>query len=104
MPQAWEDSIGKHPVTPGEVLPAKELLADMLLQLDENLNALQAYEAVLNKCPNRFNSLYGAAKAAEKCSKQQKDIYYYKQLLSIVDTGGCNRQEITEARKFLAKA
>ena len=99
-----EDSIGKHPVTPGEVLPARELLADMLLQLDENLNALQAYEAVLNKCPNRFNSLYGAAKAAEKCSKQQKAIYYYKKLLSIVDSEGCKRQEIIEARKFLAKA
>jgi hypothetical protein len=42
-----EDSTEKHPVTPGEVLPARELLGDMLLQTNQNPEALQAYEAVL---------------------------------------------------------
>ncbi len=49
-----EDSTGKHPVTPGEVLPARELLGDMFLQMNQYQYALQAYEAVLTKCPNRL--------------------------------------------------
>ena len=100
-----EDSTGKHPVTPGEVLPARELLGDMFLQMGENEEALQAYEAVLKKCPNRFNSLYGAGKAAEKSGDKQKTIYYYKQLLTITDftdSTGSGRQELLYVRKFLA--
>ncbi|MGK2864123.1 MAG: hypothetical protein ACSLE0_19485, partial [Chitinophagaceae bacterium] len=61
-----EDKTEKHPVTPGEVLPARELLADMLMQMNEPLKALDMYESNLKKRPNRLNSLMGAAKAAEK--------------------------------------
>jgi hypothetical protein len=61
-----EDSTEKHPVTPGEVLPARELLGDMLLELNENKDALEAYKIVLKKNPNRFNSIRGAALATEK--------------------------------------
>ena len=96
-----EDSTEKHPVTPGEVLPARELLGDMLLQLKQNENALQAYEAVLKKSPNRFNSLYGAGKAAEKSGDYQKAIFYYKQLSTIADSANSNRPELSEARSFL---
>ena len=96
-----EDSTEKHPVTPGEVLPARELLGDMLLQLKQNENALQAYEAVLKKSPNRFNSLYGAGKAAEKSGDYQKAIFYYKQLSTIADSANSNRPELSEVRSFL---
>ena len=96
-----EDSTEKHPVTPGEVLPARELLGDMLLQLKQNENALQAYEAVLKKSPNRFNSLYGAGKAAEKSGDYQKVIFYYKQLSTIADSANSNRPELSEAKSFL---
>lgn len=98
-----EDSTSKHPVTPGEVLPARELLGDMFLQMNDNENALQAYEAVLTKCPNRFNSLYGAGKAAEKSGNKQKAIYYYKQLSTITDLANSDRQELFDVRKFLTK-
>ena len=54
-----EDSTEKHPVTPGEIIPARELLADMLLEAGKKKEALDAYEAVLKKCPGRFNSLQG---------------------------------------------
>jgi tetratricopeptide (TPR) repeat protein len=97
-----EDSTGKHPVTPGEVLPARELLGDMFLQMDENQNALQAYEAVLKQCPNRFNSLYGAGKASEKSGEEQKSIFYYKQLLAITDSSTSDRNELADVRKYLA--
>jgi len=99
---AMEDSTGKHPVTPGEVLPARELLGDMFLQMGENENALQAYEAVLTKSPNRFNSLYGAAKAAAKKGDEQKAVYYYRQLPAIINSANAGRQELIDAKKYLA--
>ena len=55
-----EDKTEKHPVTPGEVMPARELLGDMFLHLKKWDSALTAYEADLQKHPNRFNGLYGA--------------------------------------------
>jgi tetratricopeptide (TPR) repeat protein len=96
-----EDSTGKHPVTPGEVLPARELLGDMLLQMNNNAAALQAYEAVLTKSPGRLNSLYGAGKAAERSGNRQKAIHYYRQLSSTTDPENSDRQEIAEVQKFL---
>lgn len=100
---AMEDSTTKHPVTPGEVLPAGELYADMLLQANENKNALVEYEVVLNKSPNRFNSLYGAAIAAERSGNGQKRLGYFKQLATIADTAKSDRPELTLV-KFAFKA
>ena len=59
-----EDGMEKHPVTPGEIIPARELLADMLLQMDQHKAALETYEDCLQTHPNRFNSLRGASNAA----------------------------------------
>ena len=98
-----EDSTSKHPVTPGEVLPARELLGDMLLQMNENENALQAYEAVLAQSPNRLNSLYGAGKAAERSGDEKKAIYYYKQLSVTADVANSDRQELIDSKDFLAR-
>jgi tetratricopeptide (TPR) repeat protein len=97
-----EDSTSKHPVTPGEVLPARELYADMLLQMKQNDKALQTYEAVLQKSPNRFNSLYGAGDAAERSGNIEQAGFYYKQLLAIADANS-NRPELSSARSFLNK-
>lgn len=96
-----EDSTEKHPVTPGQVLPARELLGDMLLQVKQNENSLQAYEAVLQKNPNRFNSLYGAGMAAEKIGNKQKAAFYFNQLLSNTDCVNFERPEIVTAQSFL---
>ena len=95
-----EDSTSKHPVTPGEVLPARELYADMLLQTKHNETALQTYESVLQKSPNRFNSLYGAGVAAERSGNAEKAVFYYKRLVSIADSNS-NRPELLAARSFL---
>ena len=97
-----EDGTEKHPVTPGEVLPARELLGDMLLQVKQYENALLAYEGVLQKCPNRFNSLYGAGLAAEKSGQKQKAVFYFKQLLTITNAVNSDRPELVDTRKFLA--
>ena len=95
-----EDSTEKNPVTPGEILPARELLGDMLLQTKQYDNALQAYETVLKKSPGRFNSLYGAGTAAEKSGNHEKAVIYFKQLLAMVDTVNCNRPEMVTLKKY----
>lgn len=78
-----EDKTEKHPVTPGEVLPARELLADMLLAMNKPDEALIAYETDLQTHPNRFNGLYGAGMAAEKAGKTDLSKNYFKQLSAI---------------------
>ncbi len=97
-----EDATEKHPVTPGEVLPARELLADMLFDMGQYENALVAYEAVLQKSPGRFNAVYGAGRAADKLGNRQKAVLYYGQLLALTDATNTDRPEIVSARKFLA--
>ena len=96
-----EDKTEKHPVTPGEVLPARELLGDMLLQMNEPEKALAAYEADLKKQPNRFNGIYGAGLAAEKIDDVVKATYYYRQLTTIANSTGPARPELEAAKMFL---
>ncbi|HEX8330580.1 MAG TPA: hypothetical protein VF629_23825 [Hymenobacter sp.] len=96
-----EDKTEKHPVTPCEVIPARELLGDMLLQLNKPQQALQAYEANLKKRPNRLNGLYGAGLAAEKAGDTEKSAYYYKQLLQVTSQATPSRPELLAARQFL---
>jgi len=98
-----EDSTEKHPVTPGEVIPARELLGDMLLQSNKPEKALEAYEANSKKHPNRFNGLYGAALAAERSNNLEKANFLYQQLTSIANSPNSNRPELDAARLFLRK-
>lgn len=98
-----EDKTEKHPVTPGEVIPARELLADMLLQMNKPDIALETYEQDLKKHPNRFNALYGAGQAAEKSGDIKKANYYYQQLTAIANSKHSNRPELEAAKLFLNK-
>jgi tetratricopeptide (TPR) repeat protein len=98
-----EEKAEKHPVTPGEVIPAREYLADMLLQVKDPAKALVMYEACLAKNKNRFNGLYGAAVAARQAGNKEKAISYYRQLLSIGNATNSGRAELTEANDYLSK-
>lgn len=75
-----ENRTEKHPVTPGEIIPAMELLGDMLAALKKWDEALVAYEADLTTHPNRLNGLYGAAVAAEKSGDVAKARMYYEKI------------------------
>jgi tetratricopeptide (TPR) repeat protein len=97
-----EDATEKHPVTPGEVIPARELLGDMLLEMGDAAKALQAYQMDLENHPNRLNGLYGAGLAAEKSGDFEKAKLYYRQL-SAQCTTGTSRAEVVKARFFLKK-
>jgi tetratricopeptide (TPR) repeat protein len=96
-----EDKIGKHPVTPGEVIPAREMLGDLLMEMNKWDKALEAYEANLKKNPNRFNGLYSAGLAAERFGNLGKAKLYYKQLISVADGANSNRSELKNAKQYL---
>lgn len=95
-----QDAFGK-----GEVeLPAREMLADMLLEVDRPQEALIEYEKSLKTDPNRFNGLYGAGRAAELAFQPEKAASYYTQLLKNCETQAPSvRPEIAHARAFLAQ-
>jgi tetratricopeptide (TPR) repeat protein len=97
-----EDSTYKHPITPGQLLPARELLGDLLMELQRPSQALVEYEASLQLNPNRFNGLYGAARAAELSGDRAKAAAYYRQLLAACEKADSERQEVRRARLFLA--
>ncbi len=96
-----ELSTDKQALTPGEVLPAQELLGDLLIELDEPAKALEAYNLNLSIRPNRFNSIYGAAIASKLSGNQEKAAMYFKQLLKLVENSNSDRTEIKEASDFL---
>lgn len=97
-----EDSVDKHPVTPGHVLPARELLGDMLLELDKPSEALEAYETSLALSANRFNSLYGAGRAAELSGDREKAKQFYTMLIQVSAKEDIDRPAFKAATKFLA--
>ncbi|HEY5029449.1 MAG TPA: hypothetical protein VIK39_13645, partial [Candidatus Angelobacter sp.] len=64
----------------GFTVPAREMLADMLMELNQPAQALGEYESVLKVSPNRFNDLYGAAAAAQMAGNSGKAKSYYSKL------------------------
>jgi len=98
-----EDRTEKSPVTPGEVIPAKELLGDMILESGRPTEALAAYEADLRKHPNRLNGLFGAGLASEKINNINKASQYYRQLTAIANSPSANRADLAQAKSYLNK-
>ncbi len=97
-----ESKTSKAAVTPGEIIPADELLADLYLALNKPEKALEAYKVNLKGHPFRFNGIYGAAKAAEKLNNVKLAVYYYDQLVKLSSETNSSRPEIIEAKNFLA--
>jgi hypothetical protein len=99
-----DDATEKHPVTPGAILPAREQLGELLLELKQPSAALVEFETSLGQAPNRFNGLYGAARAARLASDPKKAKTYYAKLMALCRQADSVRPEITEAKAFLARA
>ena len=97
-----EATTQKSPVTPGEVLPAGELLGDMLMELNRNVEALEAYTGALERTRNRFNSLYGAGLAAETFDREIA-ADYYRQLLEVAGTEATRLAPLERAEALLAE-
>ncbi len=96
-----ENQTAKHPVTPGEVLPAQELYGDMLLDAGQPEAALATFERSLSLRPNRFNGLYGAAVAARAAGDMAKARDYFQQLLDLTADVDSERPELVAAREEL---
>jgi hypothetical protein len=96
-----EDASEKHPVTPGSVLPAREMLGDLLLEQGRPAEALAAYEASLQTAPGRFLSVLGAARAAERLADTGQGRTYYTKLLALCQKSDGARPGIAEARASL---
>jgi len=97
-----EDATEKHVVTPGPIMPARELLGDMLVELGRPAEALPQYEASLAKEPNRFRGLYGAALAAERSGDKARARMHYKKLASMCAGSDTSRPELARVRQVLA--
>ena len=98
-----EASTDKEAVTPGEVLPAGELLGDLLDEADRHDEALAAFEAVLAASPNRLNALFGAGRAAERGGDLAKARSYYRQLVAQTTEADASIPRIEHARAFLRR-
>ena len=96
-----EDVTEKQPITPGELLPARELEGDMLLALGRAADARAAYEASLAREPNRARSLYGSARAAEVAGDKPAARLRYAAFLTQMGTADGDRVEIARAREAL---
>jgi tetratricopeptide (TPR) repeat protein len=95
-----EESMDKHAVTPGAVIPAREMLADLLLAHSQAQAALEEYQAVLKGAPNRFNALYGAGNAAEVAGNSALASQFFQKLTEIAV--GDERPELVTAKKKIA--
>ncbi len=97
-----EASTDKEAVTPGEVLPAGELLGELLNEQHRPREALAAFEAQLMVSPNRFNGLYGAAHSAELAGEPAAAIRYYRELLAATTLADPGNPRLEEAKAFVA--
>ncbi|HEX6209693.1 MAG TPA: tetratricopeptide repeat protein, partial [Methylomirabilota bacterium] len=99
---ALEDSTDKHPVTPGQIVPAHDLVGQMLLELDRPDEALAEFQRVLEAEPNRYGALAGAARAAELAGRGDRARALYRTLVTVAPDG--ERPELQHARDLLAGA
>ena len=98
-----DDATEKHPVTPGAILPAREQLGELLLELGRPEEALAAYEASLKRAPRRLGALYGAGRAARLAGEPDRAGRYFAELLETTKAGDASRAEIREAKAFAAQ-
>ena len=100
-----EDKTEKAAVTPGPLAPARELVGEMLLQMDKPAAALEAYEATLKKEPNRFRALSGAVRAATLAGQTDKARHHAQTLLKVCAKADAPaRPELAEAKKLAKSA
>jgi len=97
-----DDATEKNPVTPGSILPAREQLGEVLLDLGRPDEALKEYEASLQRAPRRLAGLYGAARSARLAGDTGKAGRYFAELAKMTERGDAARAEVKSARLFEA--
>jgi hypothetical protein len=97
-----EETVEKHPVTPGPLLPSRELEGDLLLDLGRHADALRSYEKTLEREPNRARALTGAARAAQLAKNGQAARKHYAALAKLMDRADADRVEAKAAKAFIS--
>ncbi|HET9811122.1 MAG TPA: hypothetical protein VFP53_05440 [Sphingomicrobium sp.] len=98
-----DDSTEKHPVTPGAILPAREQLAELLIELGRPTEAIAEYQASLTRAPKRLAALYGTARAARLAGDDATARRYFLELAEVTRDGSADRAEIRDARAAAAQ-
>jgi hypothetical protein len=98
-----EDSAQRHHTARDAILPARELLGELLIEIGQPKEALHEFEAALKNSHHRFNGLYGAGRAAELSGNREKARTYYAKLVGICEKADTERAELKQAKAFLAK-
>ena len=100
-----EDGTEKNAITPGPIAPARELLGEMLLEVHEPAEALEQFTATLQREPDRFRALAGAASAAAQVGDRQAATRHYARLLKTCEGADSpGRSELADARRFTSGA
>jgi tetratricopeptide (TPR) repeat protein len=94
-----EDILGKHPVSPGALVPAREQLGDLLLKLERPKEAQREFEAALKIYPGRFRGLHGAAQASNQIGEKEKAHRYYAKLIEQTAKADGSRSELAQLRE-----
>jgi hypothetical protein len=94
-----EEKTEKHAITPGHIMPARELLGDLLMELGRPADALSEYERSAAKEPNRFRGLYGTGLAAERARAHG----YFEKLVAICTQSDSTRGELAHAKQVLSR-
>jgi tetratricopeptide (TPR) repeat protein len=95
-----EDVLGKHPVTPGALVPIREQLGTLLLELGRPKDAQHEFEVALKIYPGRFRGLYGAALAAEQTGDKENAGRYYARLTAQTSKSDGSRTELNHIREY----
>jgi tetratricopeptide (TPR) repeat protein len=96
-----EGTVDKHPVTPGALLPPREALGDLYMDLDRPAEALEAYQESERIWPNRYNTILGAARAAKAAGDEESAKAQYERLMEFA--GGSQRPGVAEAKSYLGE-
>ncbi|MEO7137432.1 MAG: hypothetical protein ABI037_06930, partial [Gemmatimonadales bacterium] len=98
-----EEVTDKHPVTPAELLPARELEGDMLLLSGRYAEATAAYKATLARERNRARSLFGVARSAELAGDRRAAASSYREFLALMAKGDGDRPEVAAAKEAVRR-
>jgi hypothetical protein len=96
-----ESSTDKHPVTPGAVLPARELLADLLSEMGRPAEAATEYEASLKDAPGRLYALLGASSSAEAAGDRARAKAHYAKVKELVGARDAGRPVLAKLKAKL---
>jgi tetratricopeptide (TPR) repeat protein len=98
-----EDGSIKNVIMENRLYPLREMLAELLLEVGQPAPALEEYETALKHTPNRYRALFGAARASDAVGNRAQAAEYFGKLVNLAKNADVERQEVREAKAFLAR-